>query len=210
MSYFGGQFRQNQRRYLDPRTLTGGRSAYVFRRETCLRQEPSLSVATRLKEKEGIIFSGARDFWSLEDDSRLPSSSSGGVGDLCMDRYSLEDIQQLVDEQKQDSKKKKKKNPSPEYIRNYLRKIIAFHEKMVRDSLHCAYPLISEILEQEQNNNASAKQDTKETYNQPTAIGTSTNNGLTATSIPTAVGKGQSRKRKKTPAATKGRQKKKK
>ncbi len=155
---------QNHRRYLNPRNLTGGRSAYVFRRETCLEPDRtfSLGITTRLKEKEGIIFGGAKDFWNLGEDSRATHNSVG------MDRITFEEMKEKIDEDKKKTKKKKK-IPSVNQIRNHLKNIISYHEDSVKKSMHCAYPLMDEVLEAQSKEvtGTDVKGDSKETYNRP-------------------------------------------
>jgi hypothetical protein len=148
MAFFGGY--RVHHPFLNPRTLTGGKSGYVFRRETSLvpaDATPSLSISSKLMEKEGIIFGGARDFWNLTQDSRGTMNSVG------MDRITTEELNSFLDDEKEKSdkaKKRKAKKPSTKMIRNHLRDIVRFHEDKVKKSMHCAYPLMDEILEMEE------------------------------------------------------------
>lgn len=160
MAYFGGA-RTCGRRFLNPRALSGGTSAYVYRRETRLDREPTNSIATRLKEKEGIIFGGARDFWALGDDSR---SISGSNPFRMTNEELLEEIQDCDKEDDKKEKKKKKKITSKD-IRNHLRNIIKYHEQKVMEQFPCSYPLIDDVQKEKQQ---SEKSDSK-IYNKPSS-----------------------------------------
>lgn len=184
MSYFGG-YRSCGRKFLNPRTLTGGSSAYVFRRETRLERDPSWSVATKLKEKEGIIFGGARDFWSLGEDTR---SLSGNNPFRLTNEELIEEVQEN-EEQTQTPKKKKKKKITSDDIRKHLRNVVKYHEQKVLEQFPCVYPMIEDIQEEDK----QSKKEDSAIYNKPAPAKT-----LHIGSQVPPPGKGGPRKRKAT------------
>jgi hypothetical protein len=130
--------RQSLRHYghngKSPRQMSG--HPYLFRRETSVfvGREPGLDITSKLKEKEGLFFKGAPDFYRLS-----PSDVNTNK------TMSNEDLKEQSEKQQKDEEKRKKKQkeaPSVSEVREHLRSIILFHAKEVEKNFPSAYPLL--------------------------------------------------------------------
>lgn len=152
--------------YRNPRDLSGGRSAYVYRREAGAatgfdgvggRKFPTLYMTEKIKDKAGLVFFNCPHFKHLRESEDVFGSSGGGGGrglgsdemaDLQKNgRLRLKTLNKKAeecdkDEKKLKQKRKGKKDPSVRSIKDHLRKIIKYHEKQVADMIPSIYPML--------------------------------------------------------------------
>lgn len=95
-------------------------------------------MTPKLREKEGLVFKEAPDFYKLTSDSRQMSDGYGSI-------KSMDDIKEdyKSEEDKNKKRKENKKNaPSIKELREYKRKLIAVHAKDVEISFPSSYPIL--------------------------------------------------------------------
>lgn len=155
---------------MNPRELTGGKFGYVYRREAGSKLTPGLDITHKLEQKEGIIFTGARDFWKLNANGEKIKDSTS------MTPEELDDLIQEERDKEKEKKRKKKRVPSVSEIRKHLAKIIEIHEKNHKDAFPCVYPLMDDVMEHKSQAEGKNSSGTKrgrapsrcgDTYNKP-------------------------------------------
>lgn len=112
----------------DSRLLSGGETAYLYKGFERHERDPSFSLSSRLKEKEGLYF-------------RAPI---GGLKKNPYQNDNKEEKGELKDDKKKKKKEKKKKPPTTKEIREQIEKMIALHAKMVEQETPVLYPLLTE------------------------------------------------------------------
>lgn len=148
--------------FRNPRELSGGRSAYVYRREAGAetgydtgRKFPTLYMTEKIRDKAGLVFFNCPHFKSLRESEDIFSSKGrgGGLGsdeisDLQKNgRLRLKTLNKKAEECDKDEKKLKqkrraKRDPSIRAIKDHLRKVIKYHEKQVSDMIPSIYPML--------------------------------------------------------------------
>ena len=152
--------------FRNPRSLTSGQSAYVYRREAGAetsfdaerRRFPTLYMTEKIRDKAGLVFLNCPHFKHLREST---GNDLGGSTSKLSDKYKdeMEDLSSKghlriktlnkkseeyeKDEKKLKAKRKNKKNdPSIKSVREYLRKVIRYHEKKVLDMIPSIYPML--------------------------------------------------------------------
>ncbi len=147
--------------FRNPRTLSNGKYAYVYRREAGAttgfetgtgRKFPTLYMTEKIKDKAGLVFYNVPHFKHLRE-SDAPNGRIDKHKDAMEDlsslgRLRLKTLNKKAEEYDKDElklkakRKDKKKDPSIKSIKEHLRKIIKYHEKQVHDMIPSIYPLL--------------------------------------------------------------------
>lgn len=144
----------------DPRKVSGGRSAYVYRREAGASvgfggnpRFPTLYVSKKIQDKPGLTFFHCPHFKHLrgnkpEDDianaekEREAREKLGKISNKELEK-TVEKIEEKKKKIKQ--KRKEKRDPSITDIRKHLEKIIKYHCKKVNDEIPSIYPILGPV-----------------------------------------------------------------
>lgn len=118
-------------------------------------------MTEKIRDKAGLVFLNCPHFKHLRESSGNDLHGNGGGGGGLRDKFKdeMEDLsskghlrlktlnkksEEYEKEEKKlkEKRKNKKGDPSIKSIREYLRKVIRYHEKKVVDMIPCIYPML--------------------------------------------------------------------
>lgn len=105
-----------------------------------LKRPPTLSIAKKLKEKEGLYF--RKPIGGLRKNPRLGTSGELNSDD---DEEEDMDLQQKAEEEKKKREaaaKKKEKPPTTKEVREWIKSMIEIHTKMVEEEDPSLFPIL--------------------------------------------------------------------
>lgn len=139
----------------DPRRVSSGRSAYVYRREAGVESGfgghhrfPTLYTTKKIQDKVGLAFYHCPNFKELResDPSGDIKSSSAASNRLSHKEFSKE-VEKIEEKEKRKKEKRKgkKKDPTIKIVREHLRKIIKYHCQKVNEAVPSVYPILGPV-----------------------------------------------------------------
>lgn len=157
--------RSLHRKYLNPRTLTGGQFSYVYRRcaPAAMTGPPTLGMSAKLAEKEGILFGSAPDFWNLDTNGE-PIDKNGGMTQEELDEFYEEELEKEKEAKKE---KRRKKKPTTNQVRGVLKKIIAYHIQKTREAHSSMYPPVKDLVKHNSSGDGGSRKRKESDYNRP-------------------------------------------
>jgi hypothetical protein len=114
-------------------------------------------MSEKIRHKAGLVFYNCPHFKNLRESSDVGGGGGGSSlaqrhqdemedltskGHLSLKTLNKKSEEYEKDEKKLKEKRKKKRDPSIKSIREYLRKIIRYHEKKVTDMIPSIYPML--------------------------------------------------------------------
>jgi len=134
----------------------GGLSGYTYRREAGVELQgegggdksqslPTLYVSKKLAAKNGILFKNAPMWNALKDDDRDEGHKKMRYSETSVkSQKKLDEVySKIVDGDKKTKKRRRqKRDPSVKKVREHMRKMIAYHEKVVDEEIPSIYPIL--------------------------------------------------------------------
>ena len=145
----------------DARHISSGETSYLYKGFSRSERDPTFSLSSRLKEKEGLYFrapiGGLKKNPYAAKDSNDKSKKTKGKSDNNNDEEKGEgDKEQENDSDKKKKKKeKKKKPPTTKEIREHIDKMIEMHGRMVQQETPVIYPLLLEAKKRKRKSSTS-------------------------------------------------------
>lgn len=125
---------------------------------------PTLYLSKKLSAKKGMLFKNAPMWDSLKDDDRVSTSKKMKYSEVSVkSQKKLDEMYESIldDEKKRKKKRRAKRDPSVKKVREHMRKIVAYHEKVVDEEIPSIYPILGPCNSDDEEESGNEQDDEK-------------------------------------------------
>lgn len=140
--------------------MSGGETAYLYKGFSRHEKDPTFSLSSKIKDKEGLYFRAPignlqkNPYAGNNSNSGSDNSNQAGDGMISKAQMDKEAEEDKKAEKKEKKSKKKKKPPTTKEIREHIEKMIMMHAKMVQEETPVLYPLLLESQRKKRKKNS--------------------------------------------------------